>query len=301
MSVTAILLAVVLSSAPTADEQAESRFAEARLVVDRHDKAVFRNKGFDDVEGVLVSDTQARRIRFEAEGRTRFEVAYEQLAGLHHGESNYPKTLSRLRSYLTIHYSNAAGEARFEIIRLPRENVPAILAVLERDTGLTIDRQPIFTSFAGLPVHVGIGDTVTITDDTGKSTKGRVTQLSMSSVELQSSGRFDAAAIQKIAVRDSLRNGVNNGTVWIGLPLSYALWNRNYCDDCSILPSFAAGFAIGAVAGALIDRAMSRRAYDKRATAAGRTSSSPPACDPPASHKCAGRSRPLLSPPRAAR
>ena len=264
MSVTAIFVGVVmLGSAPATGAQGESRFADARLVVDRHDKSVFRNKGFGDVDGVLVSDAQARRIRFEADGRARFEAAYDQLIGLHYEESKYPSAQRRFRSYLTIHYSNGTGETTFEIIRLPPDNVPAILAALERDTGLTIDRQPAATSFPGLPIHLGIGDAVRITDDTGKRTTGRITRLSMSSVDLQSSRRLDASAIRQIEVIDPIWDGAFNGALGIGLPLSYALWNRNYCDSCSISPSFAAGFAVGAVVGALIDRSISRHAYDR--------------------------------------
>lgn len=258
---TTVVMAVILSFGPTAVSHAESRFSGSRLVVGKHGPTLFHNDRFDDVEGVFVSDAEARRLRFEADGRVLFEAAYDQLTGLHYEESKYPSGPRRSRFYVAVHYSNTAGESDFAIVRLAQGAAPDVLAALERDTGLRIDRGPATTSFLGLPIHMALGDAVNITDDSGRRTKGRVTRLSVSSVELQPSRRFEPATIRKIEVRDPIWNGAFEGAAVFGLPFFHVMWNRSYCDSCSILPSFTAGLAVGAVVGALIDASLSRDAY----------------------------------------
>ena len=42
-----------------------------------------------------------------------------------------------------------------------------LLAVFERDAGLSIERGPAATSFLGLPVHLAVGSRVQLTGDAG--------------------------------------------------------------------------------------------------------------------------------------
>jgi hypothetical protein len=173
---------------------------------------------------------------------------------------------------LTVHYSNTAGQTKFEIVRLSQGDA-AVLAALERDTGLRIDRSPTTTSFLGLPIHIAIGDTVYITDDTGRRAKGRVTQLSASSVGLQPSRQFDATAIQKIEVSDTIWDGASMGAFVSILPAGLVSF-ASCIESCSTFLAFSAGgwgvIAVGAVVGALIDASVLRNAYRRTEPGASR-------------------------------
>jgi hypothetical protein len=212
------------------------------------------------VKGVLTSDAQARQPRFESASGTLFEVSFDQLTALHYEESLFPpfRGFGRSRSYLTIHYTTASGDPGFEILRLSKDPAPDLLAALERDTGLSVDRGPATASFLGLPIHTAIGDTVYVTDDAGHRGKGTVRRLSPSSIELQPSGRFEAASVQKVEVSDPTGDGAARGAVLGGL-LSLAaelfgcllIVNEDHplCQEPLLFG------AIGVVGGAILGRA----------------------------------------------
>jgi hypothetical protein len=82
----AFVMAAILSLGPAAALHAESRFSDARLVIDKHR---FPYDHVDEVQGVLVSDTAAGQLRFEADGRVLFEAAYDRLTALHYEQSKY--------------------------------------------------------------------------------------------------------------------------------------------------------------------------------------------------------------------
>ena len=256
----------LVSLLPVPSLRAESRFEDVRLIVGRHGEALFRNEGFDDVRGTLTSDAQVRQLRFETASRVLlFEVSFDRLTSLHYEESRYPRlAFSRSRAYLTIHYTSAAGVSRFEILRLSKDSAASLLATVGRDTGLSIDRSPATTSFLGLPIHVPVGDIVYVTDNAGVRTRGSVAQLLPSSIELQPSGRFEAASVRKIEVSDPISDGAAVGAVeglisglfstvaCVSAPLAW-------CDRPGL--NFWGQIAAGALVGALIDAKVMRDAY----------------------------------------
>ena len=104
-------MVVLLALLPAPALHAESRFDDVRWIVGRHGQALFRNEGFDDVEGVLTSDAAGQRLRFEAARRSSFDVSFDRLTALHYEESTYPSRVFRRSGlYLTIHYTSATGE-----------------------------------------------------------------------------------------------------------------------------------------------------------------------------------------------
>ena len=180
---------------------------------------------------------------------------------LRYEESKWPPRTFRRQSFLlTIHYTRPDGEAGIEIVRLPRKSVEDVIATLNRDTGQRVDRDPTTTSFAGLPVHVRVGDRLVVTDVSGHRTRATLSGLSSSYVDLGPSGRMPATSVLRIDVWDPFWDGAGKGALLVGLPLFYPLWNAKYCDSCSALPALAAGLAIGATLGAIIDRALMRSA-----------------------------------------
>ena len=177
---------------------AESRFADARRLIRTGAGRV------KDVTGVLISDSRGRKIQFDVDGRAAFAIPYERITAMHYEAGEYPtRFLRRSNFYLTVHYSDAAGEAAFETVRLlsARDILPA-LGTLERDTGLTIDRTLATRAFLGIPVRALVGARVAVTDQTGQTTKGTITQLSTSSLALDESAGaprvFEEGDVRKI-------------------------------------------------------------------------------------------------------
>ena len=150
----------------------------------KHGKSLFRSDRFVVADGALVSDPQARRLRFEADGRVLFDASYDSLTALHYEASTYPPSRRRSRFYLTVHYTNGAGDPKAEVVRLTQGEADGVLAVLERDTGGHVERSPTKTSALGLPIHFAVNDAVVVTDDTGKKTKGRVARLSATDLDI---------------------------------------------------------------------------------------------------------------------
>lgn len=148
--------AVVLVLLAVPVHAAESRFADVRLIVGRD-----WNGGFDEARGELISDTQAKRLRFEVSGRSLFDVPFDRLRAGRYEESKYPpRSFRRSGHYLALHYVRHTGEPAFDVFRLPGDQAVDLLAVFERDTGISIERGPAATSFLGLPVHLAVGTRV---------------------------------------------------------------------------------------------------------------------------------------------
>ena len=236
---------------------AQARFDDIRFVVKR------TGEGLDDVRAVLTLDTAAKRLRVESGDRALLDVPFDRLTNLHYEQSKYPGgSFWRSRSFLTIHYTNTAGDSAVEIVRLARGPTAGVLQAIERDTGVAVDRGATTTSFLGLPIHVAPGHVVYVTDGNGQRTEGRVTRVSSSSIELGPSVRFDAATVHGIHVKDSIWDGVFDGMIYSILP-AYAVsadecWES--CDGWAKAASWGV-FAAGGVVGALIDRAVMRRAF----------------------------------------
>jgi hypothetical protein len=250
---------LVLLAVPAHAE--ESRFADVRLIEGRD-----WNGGVDEAGGTLISDTQAKRLRFEATGRSPFDVRFDQLRAGRYEQSRYPpRSFRRSGHYLTLHYVRDTGEHAFGVFRLPGGAVADLLAVFERDTGMSIERGPAATSFLGLPVHLAVGTRVQVTDHAGARVRGTVVRLSSSSVDLGASGRFDVASVRQIDVRDGVWEGVAAGTVAALLPALFVTLADCVNDACSGFGMLSSrGWAVvgaGAAAGAALDAGNRRQAY----------------------------------------
>ena len=151
----------------------------ARLLVRTGGDRLEQPKGF------LVSDSAAGRVRFEGQHPDRFEARYDRITSLHYEDgAKHPDRLFNrdVEFYLTIRHSDDAGGQLVSTFRLNKADVASTLERLEADTGLTVHRTEARRSFLGLPIRVAVGDSVSITDVTGKKLKGRITALSESSL-----------------------------------------------------------------------------------------------------------------------
>jgi hypothetical protein len=142
IAATLTLLVAMLPVVATAD----GRFAEARLLVPRNDDKM------QEIDGVLVSDSKAKLVRFDTGSRMAFEVPYGSIRSIHYEKASKPRYAAGLllawpllftkskKHYLTIQYVDGAGQGKFEIVRLDKRNFTMALATLEADTGIKIDR-----------------------------------------------------------------------------------------------------------------------------------------------------------------
>ena len=250
---------LVLLAVPAHAE--EPRFADVRLIVGRG-----WNGGVDEAGGVLIFDTQAKRLRFEAGGRSLFDVPFDQLRAGRYEQSGYPpRSFRRSGHYLTLHYVRQTGEHAFEVFRLPGGAVAVLLTVFERDTGMSVERGPAATSFLGLPVHLAVGARVDVTRESGARVRGTVVHLSSSFLDLGPSGRLDAASVRQIDVRDGVWEGVAAGAVAALAPALFVTLADCVNDPCSAFGMLSSqGWAVvaaGAAAGAALDARNMRRAF----------------------------------------
>ena len=239
----------------------ESRFADVRLIVGRG-----WNGGFDEAKGALISDTQAKRLRFDVGGRSLLDVRFDQLRAARYEQSKYPpRSFRRSGFYLTLHYVRETGDPAFDVLRLPGGAAADLLAVFERDTDISIERGPAATSFLGLPVHLAVGNRVEVTRESGARVRGTVTHLSASSLDLGASSRFDVASVRRIDVRDGVWEGIAMGVVASLVPAVFVTLADCVNDACSGFGMFSShGWAVvgaGAAAGAAIDARNTRQAY----------------------------------------
>ena len=146
---------------------------------------------------------------------------------------------------------------------------------------LSVSAQTVVTSFGELPAVVKTGDTVDVTDGKGRTIRGRIGELSRTSLELTARkresdgsdpfvpvGRFSEPDIRQIRLerRDSVLNGTLIGlAIGLGIaafPAAGIFCNPNYEDGAT--PAMCASFlgilgGIGAGAGVLVDAARVER------------------------------------------
>jgi len=120
------------------------------------------------------------------------------------------------------------------------------------------------TSFDQVPTRVKIGDTVFVTDATGREVKGKVLDLSAASVALSSGSErqeFSAAQVRTLVWQqhDTLYNGLRKG-LFIGLGVGAALGvvgvaatEQGVNKGLVWAATFLIGGGIGAGAGAAFD------------------------------------------------
>jgi len=261
-----VVLAAFLAASAA---QAQTRFEDVRLVVGRHGQSMVRNPGLTHVEGTLTIDPQARRLRFDAPAEPSREIAFDAIVALHYEESSFPRrAFGRRTPYLAVHHTAANGEPDLAILRLPGESRAEILSTLERATGRAIDRTESTTSFAGLPIHAGVGDVVYLTDLNGQRTKGTIVGLGVSSIDLGPGGSFEAAAVRQIDVADPIWGGVIVGAFVAFLPAAAITVKSctggasTSCHQWGLLTPAGWGVVLaGAGIGGLFDAARMRHAY----------------------------------------
>jgi hypothetical protein len=139
----------------------------------------------------------------------------------------------------------------------------------------TAGAQTVVTAFSELPTVIKSGDTIDVTDAKGRTLRGRIAELSLTSLELTarkrasdgsepfvSIGRFSPADVRQIRLerRDSVLNGTLIGlAIGLGiaaLPAAAIFCNPNYEDGATA--SMCASFlgilgGIGAGAGLAVD------------------------------------------------
>lgn len=138
-------LGVLLAVLP-AVALADGRFAKARLLVPKNDNKV------QEVEGTLTSDAKAKQVRFDTGGRVAFEVPYDRIKSILYEKAAKPRYGAGLllawpllftkskKHFVTIQYTEASGQGKFEIVRLDKGNFTMALATLEADTGIKVER-----------------------------------------------------------------------------------------------------------------------------------------------------------------
>lgn len=128
--------------------------------------------------------------------------------------------------------------------------------------------QPPARSFAGLQSILKTGDEVQVTDSSGKTTEGRIVDVSTSSLRLTVDGRqrdLSEATIREVKRRhpdlwwNGTLIGAAVGTV-VGAVVEQGNCGSTDCGEGGLVdPGFYVfGAAIGAGAGALVDRAIRR-------------------------------------------
>ena len=146
---------------------------------------------------------------------------------------------------------------------------------------LSAGAQTVVTSFSEVPAVVKAGDTVDVTDAKGRTLRGRIGELSRSSIELTarrrapdgsepfvSIGRFSDADVRQIRLqrRDSPLNGTLIGlAIGLGIaafPAAGIFCNPNYEDGATF--GMCASFlgilgGVGAGAGLAVDAARVER------------------------------------------
>jgi hypothetical protein len=120
---------------------ADGRFDRAKAMI-----------GKERIDGTLSSDTKRREVRFDADGGTPFRIPMDTIKSIYYERSGKPRYAAGLliawpllftkskQHYLTIQYTDASGEGKFQIVQLDKSNFRPALETLEADTGIKIDR-----------------------------------------------------------------------------------------------------------------------------------------------------------------
>src|SRR5262249_1836232 len=146
--------------------------------------------GVEELKGELVSDLNGKRLRFEGSG-PGLEVPYDRIVAMHYETDTLrgraPLSGLQTAHYLTIFFSITRDQDSVATFRLPAGTAAAVPQALGSDTASCIDRTPPRRSFLGLPIRLGVGDTIVVTEAGGQTTTGRVSRLSATSIALNGS------------------------------------------------------------------------------------------------------------------
>jgi hypothetical protein len=137
----ALWLAVSVASFCPSLTYADGRFGDARLMV-----------GKQQIAGMLISDTNAKQLSFDANGSLPFQIGFDKIRSLTYERASQPRYAAGLliawpllftkskQHYLTVQYTDGAGGGKFQIVRLDKNNAQAALNTIEADTGIKIER-----------------------------------------------------------------------------------------------------------------------------------------------------------------
>jgi hypothetical protein len=108
-----------------------------------------------------------------------------------------------------------------------------------------IEAQQFASTFDQLSVLVKPGDTVSVTDDTGRETRGTIAALSPSSLELMVAGtRQSFLEGQTRTIRHRRSDSLENGALWgVGIGASLGLTTLLDTEDSPALPAGEAAAA----------------------------------------------------------
>ena len=124
-----------------------------------------------------------------------------------------------------------------------------------------VEAQILASSFDQLSVLVKRGDSVIVTDDTGRETRGTVAALSPSSLELIVAGnRRSFVEEETRTIRQRTNDSLKNGTLWgVGIGAGLGLTSLIGSEESPALPAgevvgvTLALAGLGAIVGAAID------------------------------------------------
>ena len=271
---TAIVGALVLLLAQGTPGRAQERFNDVSLVVAKKTHRPLARDSFQTRSGELTLDAAARELRFEADGRVFLSVSYDRLTTAHYETTKYPpRAFRRVNHLLAISYAGVHSQPESSILQLTKDNWPAVLVALERDTGLRVEQSPSTASPAGLPIHLSVGDSVHVVRDSGPDVEDTVTAVWSMGLRLASTSPLDLSDIRQIRVKDSVWDGALLGAAG-GLIPAALLTGSSCFESCSTIGGLTPGgwtvIALGFAAGAGIDAAIMRVAFRRAGLAPAR-------------------------------
>ena len=104
-----------------------------------------------EIGGSIATDPVAKSLRFQSKKMT-VDIPAASITKIVYERASKPRYAAGLllawpllftkskKHYLTVQYADAAGQGKFEIVRLDKDNVTTALAALEADTGIRIQR-----------------------------------------------------------------------------------------------------------------------------------------------------------------
>jgi hypothetical protein len=180
-----LVLVLVFEALPKAEASAQPAPDGAEHVYPAQLVTVSRHGSVETARGALVTNAAKGSMLFRRDGRTLLTVAFRNIVALHSEQSKYPRRpWGRSGRYLAIHFLAEDGQVRSAVVALNGRKGEHTLAALEIDTGVRIDISDPTKSFLGLPIYLAPEDLVFATDRRFRRIKGKVVQVSASSLRV---------------------------------------------------------------------------------------------------------------------
>jgi hypothetical protein len=220
--------ALVLTGQAEASPESRAPLAGAPAGVVRLERARLvmpvSHERYQEADGALVLDVAGMRLTFETPSEPLFEVSFEAVAALRYERTDVPRrAFGRASHIVAIESPGSTPDVR--IVRWCSEHdARAALQVLSRLLGRPVVEVERRRSFANLALYVSPGDTVYVTDASGRREKGRVLSLSASELLLTSDHagtvRRGEAGLRTIELGE-LAGGRNAGFLVLGAIAGY--------------------------------------------------------------------------------